>query len=159
MDSKIAVSSSPKNMETMAGGASLAPRRWSLPALATDTRSRSWYSSTALMTAVKNSKNCAFSCGESPGSNKLMPVSVEMDQLLCFPLPLMPAKGFSWSRHTRPWRRATFCMISMVSWLWSVAVLVEVKMGANSCCAGATSLCLVLAKMPSFQSSSSKSFI
>jgi hypothetical protein len=35
-------SSSPRKMEMMAGGASLAPRRWSLPALATEMRSRSW---------------------------------------------------------------------------------------------------------------------
>ena len=34
-------SSSPRNMETTAGGASFAPRRWSLPALATAMRSRS----------------------------------------------------------------------------------------------------------------------
>ena len=30
------MSSSPKNIEMIAGGASFAPRRWSLPALATD---------------------------------------------------------------------------------------------------------------------------
>ncbi len=29
-----------------------------------------------------------------------------MDQLLCLPLPLMPSKGFSCSRQTRPWRSA-----------------------------------------------------
>ena len=40
-----------------------------------------------------------------------------------------------------------------------VAMLVVVKMGASSCWAGATSLCLVLARMPSFHSSSSRSFI
>ena len=34
---------------------------------------------------------------------------------------------------------------SMVSWLWSVAMLVVPKIGASSCWAGATSLCLVLA--------------
>src|SRR5574344_921448 len=35
--SMMAVSSVPRKMLTMAGGASLAPRRWSLPALATVT--------------------------------------------------------------------------------------------------------------------------
>ena len=35
------VSSVPKNIDTIAGGASLAPRRWSLPALATLMRRRS----------------------------------------------------------------------------------------------------------------------
>ena len=41
MDSSMPVSSSPRKSESMAGGASAAPRRWSLPALATEMRSRS----------------------------------------------------------------------------------------------------------------------
>ena len=141
----------------MAGGASLAPRRWSLPAEATEMRSRSWCSSTALMTAQRKSRNCAFSYGEAPGSSRFFPSSVEMDQLLCLPEPLTPSKGFSCSRQTMWWCEATFFMISMVSWLWSVATFVVVKTGASSCCAGATSLCLVLARTPSFQSSRSSS--
>ena len=40
--STMASSSSPRKMDTMAGGASSAPRRWSLPAEATDMRSSSW---------------------------------------------------------------------------------------------------------------------
>ena len=40
--STTAPSSSPRNMEMMAGGASFAPRRWSLPAEATDMRRSSW---------------------------------------------------------------------------------------------------------------------
>ena len=35
-------------------------------------------------------------------------MSVANDQLSCLPEPLTPAKGFSCSRHTRPWRAATF---------------------------------------------------
>ena len=54
---------------------------------------------------------------------------------------------------------AIFCISSMVSWLWSAEMLVVVKKGASSCCAGATSLCSVLAMMPSFHSSSFSSFI
>ena len=65
--SKISVSSSPRKMEMMAGGASLAPRRWSLPALATDTRSRSWYSSTALITAHKKQQKLRVLLGRIPG--------------------------------------------------------------------------------------------
>ena len=42
MASSMPVSSSPRNMEMMAGGASAAPRRWSLPAEAMEIRSRSW---------------------------------------------------------------------------------------------------------------------
>ena len=89
-------------MEIIAGGASFAPSLWSFPAEATDTRSNSWYSSTALITAVRNSKNCALWEGVAPGSNRFTPVSVEIDQLLCLPEPLTPANGFSWRRHVMP---------------------------------------------------------
>ena len=65
----IADSSSPRNMEIIAGGASFAPRRWSLPADATEMRSKSAYSSTALITAVRISINCAEVAGSSPGSS------------------------------------------------------------------------------------------
>ena len=41
MASRMALSSSPRKMEMMAGGASAAPRRWSLPAEATQMRMRS----------------------------------------------------------------------------------------------------------------------
>jgi hypothetical protein len=47
---KIFSSSAPRKTEMIAGGASLAPRRWSWPALATDARSSCWWSSTAWMT-------------------------------------------------------------------------------------------------------------
>ena len=60
-------SSSPRKIEMIAGGASLAPSLWSLPAVATESLSRSAYSSTALMIATRNVRNCAFSIGESPG--------------------------------------------------------------------------------------------
>ena len=43
-----------------------------------------------------------FSLGVSPGSSRLSPVSVDIDQLLCLPEPLMPANGFSCSRQTIP---------------------------------------------------------
>ena len=86
----------------IAGGASLAPSRWSWPALATDARSSSWCLSTAWMTAAQKNRNCRFSCGVSPGSSRLGPVSVPIDQLLCLPEPLTPANGFSCSRQTSP---------------------------------------------------------
>ena len=79
----------------IAGGASFAPSRWSLPALATVTRSSSGYLATARIVATQNTRNCAFSCGLSPGLSRFSPVSVDIDQLLCLPLPLMPANGFS----------------------------------------------------------------
>ena len=158
MASMTASSSSPTKMEMMAGGASLAPRRWSLPGVATEVRSRSAYSSTALMTAARKTRNCRFSMGVSPGSSRFSWV-VDMDQLLCLPLPLTPSKGFSCCRQTRPYLGASFFIISIVSRLWSMATLVVSKMGASSCWQGATSLCLVLAGTPSFHSSSSSSFM
>ena len=96
------------------------------------------------MTAVRNSRNCAFEEGVLPGSSRFSPLSVESDQLLCLPEPLTPAKGFSCSRQTKPCLFATFFMTSIVSWLWSVAMFVVSKMGAISCWQGATSLCSVL---------------
>ena len=48
---------------------------------------------------------------------------MDSDLVKLLPLPFTPAKGFSWSRHTRPWRAATFFSISMVSWFLSQAVL------------------------------------
>ena len=90
---------------------------------------------------------------------RFTPLSVAIDQLLCLPLPFTPAKGFSCSRHTKPCLEATFCIISIVSWLWSVAIFVVVYIGASSCCDGATSLCSVFASIPSFHSSSFSSAI
>ena len=86
----------------IAGGASLAPRRWSCPALAMDARSSCWWALTAWITAAQKNRNCRFSAGVSPGSSRFSPVSVPIDQLLCFPEPLMPANGFSCNRHTSP---------------------------------------------------------
>ena len=86
----------------IAGGASLAPRRWSWPTFATDARSSAWCLLTAAMTAAQKNRNERFSCGVSPGSSRLTPVSVPIDQLLCLPEPLTPANGFSCSRQTSP---------------------------------------------------------
>ena len=99
------------------------------------------------MTAAEEEKElCVFLRQWRRARAGSMPVSVEMDQLLCLPEPLTPAKGFSCSRQTRPWRCATFFIISMVSWLWSVAMFVVVKIGASSCCAGCDLVVLGLGK-------------
>ena len=95
-------SSPPRKIEMIAGGASLAPRRWSWPTFATDARSSAWCLLTAVTTAVQKNRNWMFSCGVAPGSSRLAPASVPIDQLLCLPEPLTPANGFSCSRHTRP---------------------------------------------------------
>ena len=85
----------PKNTETMAGGASFAPSRCSLPADAIDARNKSARSCTAFSVLTKNVKKRKFSFGLEDGANKLTPVSVANAQLLCFPDPLIPANGFS----------------------------------------------------------------
>ena len=95
-------SSAPRKIEMIAGGASLAPRRWSWPTLATDARSSAWCLLTARMTAEQKNMNSALSSGVSPGLSRLWPVSVPIDQLLCLPEPLTPANGFSCSRQTMP---------------------------------------------------------
>ena len=82
--------------------------------------------------------------GLSPGSSRFV-LPAESDQLLCLPEPLMPSKGFSCCRHTRPWWLARRRIFSMVSRFSSMARLALVKMGASSCWAGATSLCFVRA--------------
>ena len=84
-----------------------------MAALATLTRSSSGYFATARITATQKTRNCMFSCGVSPGFSRFSPRSVAMLQLLCLPLPLMPAKGFSCSRHTRPYFSAVAWMSSM----------------------------------------------
>ena len=88
----------PKNADTIAGGASLAPKRCSLPAAAMDARSKSARSCTAFKVLTKNVRKRRFSLGLDEGANKLIPVSVASAQLLCFPDQLIPAKGFSWKR-------------------------------------------------------------
>src|SRR5580704_6658278 len=52
--SKTSVSCSPRKIEMIAGGASLAPRRWSLVAEATDARSKPPNLWTARITAAQN---------------------------------------------------------------------------------------------------------
>ena len=69
--SNTSASWSPRKIEMIAGGASLAPRRWSLVAEATDTRSSPAYLWTARITAAQNTRNCAFSCGVSPGTSRM----------------------------------------------------------------------------------------
>ena len=66
----------------MAGGASFAPSRWSLPGLDDTSLSKSACSSTAAITADRNKRNWTFSWGVLPGSNKFFPLSVVSDQLL-----------------------------------------------------------------------------
>ena len=77
----------------IAGGASLAPRRWSLVAEATDTRSRPPYLCTARITAAQNTRNWAFSCGVSPGTQQVaLGLALPSEKLTCLPDPLTPGE-------------------------------------------------------------------
>ena len=64
----------PRKIDTIAGGASLAPSRWSLPASAMLARSRSAWTLTPRMTASRNARNWALACGSLPGSSRFSPV-------------------------------------------------------------------------------------
>ncbi len=154
-----ASSSSPKNIEIIAGGASLAPKRWSLPALAILMRNKSEYSSTALIVQASAAIKDLFLAGLEPGSNKFIPVFVITDQLSCLPEPFTPAKGFSCNKQRKPCFLAISCISCINKWLLSVVILTLEYTIATSCCAGATSLCLVFEGIPYLQSSWSKSFI
>ena len=95
----------------IAGGASLAPRRWSLPLKATATRSRSLCRWTARITAAQNTQELGvLRAGCRParaGCRRVQPI----DQLTCLPEPLMPANGFSCSRQAMPYFCATRCSV------------------------------------------------
>ena len=60
----------------IAGGASFAPSRWSLPALAMLARSSPCHLLTARRTAVQNTRNCMLSCGLAPGVEQVVPLVV-----------------------------------------------------------------------------------
>ncbi len=111
---KMSVSWSPRKIEMIAGGASFAPRRWSLPALAMLKRSRPWNLLTARITAAQKTRNWMFSCGVSPGLSRLLPTSSDMLQFKCLPEPFTPANGFSCIRHARPYFGAIRRNISIV---------------------------------------------
>ena len=138
--SKTSASWSPRKIEMMAGGASLAPSRWSLVAEATEARSRPPYLCTERMTAAQNTRNWALSCGVSPGRSRLPSVELPSEKLTCLPEPLMPSKGFSWNRHSMPCFWATFLSVVISSCWWSAATLERSNIGASSNWPGATSL-------------------
>ena len=89
------IQSSPIKTDKIAGGASLAPSLKSLLALAMHARRSSSCSKTADIVFIKNVKNCRLLIGVFPGLKRFTPVLVAKDQLLCFPDPLIPSKGFS----------------------------------------------------------------
>jgi hypothetical protein len=157
--SNTSASWSPRKIEMMAGGASLAPSRWSLVAEATEARRSPAYLCTARITAAQNTRNCAFSCGVSPGTSRLPSSALPREKLTCLPDPLTPSNGFSWNRHSIPCFFAMAFSVVMSSCWWSAATFARSNIGAISNCPGATSLCRVFAGMPSLNSSRSASIM
>jgi hypothetical protein len=85
----------PMNAEIIAGGASLAPSLWSFDAEAILALMISELSCSAFIVLMKIVRKSKLELGSDPGDNRLTPVFVINDQLLCFPDPFIPAKGFS----------------------------------------------------------------
>ncbi|MND04485.1 hypothetical protein D3C83_247730 [compost metagenome] len=67
-----------------------------------------------MSTAEQKNRNCMFWCGVSPGSSRFCS-AVPIDQLRCLPLPFTPWNGFSCSRQTSPYLRATLRMVAIMS--------------------------------------------
>src|SRR5258706_559448 len=72
---------SPRKIEMIAGGASLAPRRWSLDAEAMETRRRSAWRATAWMAAGGEGKDQAGSWAGAPGVTRVLPLWFGIDQV------------------------------------------------------------------------------
>mmetsp|Transcript_1685 Transcript_1685/g.4140 ORF Transcript_1685/g.4140 Transcript_1685/m.4140 type:complete len:229 (+) Transcript_1685:647-1333(+) len=124
--SRYLVMSSPRYMEMMAGGASHAPRRKSFPGDEMAMRIKSPCSSTAATrAAMMTGKACSLpeASKQSSGLRTWTPSRVAMDQLLCFPEPLMSLNGFSCKRAASPCLGATSSMICMTITFWSIWVV------------------------------------
>ncbi len=117
------VSMPPMNTEMIAGGASLAPSRCSLPLVPMPARSRPACLCTARSTAARKTRKRMFWCGVCPGFRRFSPsrswlsAAIDIDQLQCLPDPLIPANGFSCSSACSPWRSATRRSVAITSWL------------------------------------------
>ena len=101
----------------MAGGASQAPRRKSLPGDEIAMRMRSpclsMAETMAAMIVGKASSPAAFVIW--PMLRRLTPSCVPIDQLLCLPEPLMLLNGFSWRSAARPYWAAVSSMICITT--------------------------------------------
>ena len=133
IDSNTLSSSAPRKIEMIAGGASLAPEAVVLA----DVRDRGPQQALVLVDRLdhRGAEEQEARCsppGSRPGPSGCGPVSVPIDQLLCLPEPLTPANGFSCSRQTSPYLRATFCITCIVSCWWSEPTFEFSKIGAIS---------------------------
>ena len=115
--SRRSVTVRPRNDDMMAGGASLAPSRWAFEALIILAFSSPLWSSTAFRVSTVKTTKRKLSSGVFPGACSSTPVLVARLQLLCFPLPFTPLKGFSCNRQRNPCFLATRFMMLMSNML------------------------------------------
>ena len=85
--------------------------------------------------------------------------AMERDQLLFFPKPLMPTKGFSCRSATRPCLATTLSMTHMTTRFWLICTVLIPYYRENSNWPGATSRCWVLSGMPILKCLCSISFM
>ena len=85
----------PIKIDNMAEGASCIPIRRSLLAETDEALKSASCFNTAAIVLTKKVRNCKLLMGVFPGLNKLTPLFVFNDQLLCLPEPLIFSKGFS----------------------------------------------------------------
>ena len=158
------VSISPMNTEMIAGGASLAPSRCSLPLDGDAGAEQARVLVHALEHRGEEDEEADVLVRRLAGLEQVDAVELGLSArdrhaTSCSACrePLMPANGFSCRSACRPWRSATLRSIAITSWLWSTAMSVSSKIGAISNWHGATSLCRVTIGTPSLYSSCSTS--
>ena len=86
----------------IAGGASLAPRRWSLPTSEADCRSRSAWISTALMMQGQYQQKLDVLVGSITGIEKIYAVICSQRPVIMFAGTIYTRKRLSCSRQVRP---------------------------------------------------------
>ena len=95
------------------GGASCPPSLNKFPLFAIENCKRLWNFDTPKTTADKNVKNIIFLRLEFEGFNKFLPSLSINEMFVCFPLPFIPAKGFSWNNNLNSCFRASFLIVSI----------------------------------------------
>ena len=110
------------------------------------------------MTAAQNTRNCAFSCGVSPGTSRF-PLGVAEREVDVLARAVDAGEGLLVEEaHQVVLLGDPLDMTMSVCW-WSAAMLALSNTGAISNCPGATSLWRVLTGMPSLKSSRSASIM
>ena len=143
------MSMSPRKIEMIAGGASLAPSRWSLPAVAIDARSRSACSVHGADHGEQEDQELHVGVRVVAGIEQVDAGVGGHRPVVVLAAAVDAGKRLLVQQSCRPCRSATRLRVSITSIWWSLAMLAFSKSGAISYCPGATSLCRVLTGTPS----------